>query len=60
MSGHVAGPDGAQRAAVMNCPYCGEEQLHPVAEPTGAWGCRACARVFKVTFVGLSREDLLS
>jgi hypothetical protein len=46
----------------MHCPYCGEEDLRPYdAEPTGAgqpgvhgaWECRSCTRVFRVTFVGL-------
>lgn len=53
------GLDGAERAAVMCCPYCAEEDLRPVEEPAGAWRCRDCARVFRVSFVGLSREDLL-
>lgn len=56
--GWVAGADGAQRAAVMNCPYCGEEDLRPVAEPPGAWTCRDCARVFTVRFVGIDASAL--
>ncbi|GMA21160.1 hypothetical protein MM440_01660 [Arsenicicoccus piscis] len=56
--GWVAGADGGQRAAVMHCPYCGEQDLRPVEEPRGAWRCRDCVRVFTVRFVGLAREDL--
>ncbi|ROT32256.1 hypothetical protein [Micromonospora sp. HM5-17] len=44
---------GETRAAPMYCPYCGEEDLRPHAESHGAWECRACARVFTVTFIGL-------
>jgi ribosomal protein L37AE/L43A len=45
--------DGEQRAAPQYCPYCGDEDLRP--EPTShrAWHCRACARVFEVSFIGL-------
>ena len=42
------------RVAVNVCPYCGEEELAPRAQPRGAWWCAACTRVFVVTFVGLS------
>lgn len=39
------------------CPYCGEEDLRPSEAAQTAWECRACLRVFTVTFVGLlSRE----
>jgi ribosomal protein L37AE/L43A len=45
----------SERAAPQYCPYCGDEDLRP--EPTShrAWHCRACTRVFEVTFVGLHR-----
>lgn len=35
-------------AVIYHCPFCAEEDLHPVAEPPGAWHCIACARVFSV------------
>jgi hypothetical protein len=35
--------------AIFYCPFCAEEDLLPVPEPTGAWSCGACARVFRVT-----------
>ena len=57
---HVPGADGAQRAAVMHCPYCAEEDLRPVEEPRGAWRCLDCTRVFVVRFVGLSHEGDVS
>lgn len=41
------------RAAVLHCPYCAEEDLHPVAEH-GAWECRSCMRVFSVRLHGLA------
>jgi predicted RNA-binding Zn-ribbon protein involved in translation (DUF1610 family) len=44
-----------ERAVIFYCPYCGEEDLRPEPEPRGAWRCVACARVFTVTYVGLSR-----
>jgi predicted RNA-binding Zn-ribbon protein involved in translation (DUF1610 family) len=43
-----------ERATAFYCPYCGEEDLRPQEEPTGAWLCTACRRVFSVTFVGLN------
>jgi predicted RNA-binding Zn-ribbon protein involved in translation (DUF1610 family) len=45
-----------ERAVIFYCPYCGEEDLRPEPEPRGAWRCVACARVFTVTYVGLSRR----
>lgn len=36
-------------APIYHCPFCAEEDLRPVAEPSGAWHCLACARVFSVT-----------
>ena len=35
------------RAAVFYCPFCAEEDLHPV-EQHGGWECRSCLRVFAV------------
>jgi hypothetical protein len=49
--GHDAG--GEQRAAPQYCPYCGDEDLRPDESSRRAWNCRACARVFEVSFVGL-------
>jgi hypothetical protein len=46
----------SERAAPLYCPYCGEEDLRPHGGRHGAWECRACARVFTVTFVGLLAE----
>ena len=58
MSAHVA---------PQHCPYCGEEDLRPYADPApspggqaptetvhGGWECRCCARVFSVRFIGLA------
>lgn len=51
----------SERAAPQYCPYCGDEDLRPevLSEDRpeashGVWLCRACARVFKLSFVGLS------
>ncbi|MEV0699461.1 hypothetical protein AB0I53_16290 [Saccharopolyspora sp. NPDC050389] len=45
------------RAAPFYCPYCGDEDLTPEAEPAGAWQCGSCLRVFTVRLVGLSLGD---
>ncbi|WP_190817807.1 hypothetical protein [Saccharopolyspora pogona] len=42
------------RAAPFYCPYCGDEDLTPEAEPAGAWQCASCLRVFTVRLIGLS------
>lgn len=45
------------RAAVLHCPFCADEELHPVEHeqaPHGAWECRSCLRVFTVKLLGLS------
>ncbi|MGH3938628.1 MAG: Insertion element protein [Pseudonocardiaceae bacterium] len=42
------------RAAPFYCPYCGEEDLRPEAEPHAAWRCADCRRVFVVRMVGLA------
>lgn len=51
----------SERAAPQYCPYCGDEDLRPEVLPDGGagashgvWLCRACARVFRLNFVGLS------
>ncbi len=41
------------RAAVLYCPFCAEENLHPV-EQHGGWECRSCLRVFAVKVLGLA------
>mgnify|MGYP003557749371 FL=1 len=41
------------RAAVFYCPFCAEEDLHPV-EQHGGWECRSCLRVFAVKVLGLA------
>jgi ribosomal protein L37AE/L43A len=41
------------RAAVFYCPFCAEEDLHPV-EQHGGWECRSCLRVFTVKVLGLA------
>jgi ribosomal protein L37AE/L43A len=40
-------------AAILHCPFCAEEDLHPTP-PTGGWECRSCLRVFQVTLLGLA------
>jgi hypothetical protein len=41
------------RAAVFYCPFCAEEDLHPV-EQHGGWECRSCLRVFAIKVLGLA------
>jgi hypothetical protein len=41
------------RAEAFYCPYCGEEDLRPHGATHGDWECRACRRVFAVSFKGL-------
>ena len=43
----------SERAAPFYCPYCGDEDLRPHEDQHGAWHCRACSRVFKLSFIGL-------
>jgi len=40
------------RAVPMHCPYCGAENLWPLADTHGGWECRACLRAFTVSLVG--------
>ncbi|TDE09253.1 hypothetical protein [Jiangella asiatica] len=54
------------RAAIMHCPFCADEDLHPAealfsaedasrsVEQHGGWECRSCLRVFSVKLLGLS------
>lgn len=41
------------RAVPFYCPYCGEEDLYPVAQPRGAWRCAGCLRVFALKLIGI-------
>jgi hypothetical protein len=47
-----------ERATVFCCPYCGDEDLRPHEEPSGAWLCAACRRVFTVKLVGLLAQGV--
>jgi hypothetical protein len=43
----------SRQLPVFHCPYCGEEELTPYADPTGSapvagWLCGACLRAFTV------------
>ena len=42
------------RAVPFYCPYCGDEELVPEAEPAVHDQCQACLRVFTVRLVGLA------
>ncbi|EOR70969.1 hypothetical protein JCM3263A_16600 [Thermobifida fusca] len=48
----------SERAVPFYCPYCGDEDLRP-HEGDGTrgqgypWVCGSCARVFRLSFVGL-------
>lgn len=60
----------ATRAVPYVCPFCGEEDLrplpgdhpipgrHPQDRAAPRWHCRACLRVFSVSFYGLQRPEL--
>ena len=41
------------RAVPFHCPYCADEDLRPHGDTHGTWECRACQRVFKLSYVGL-------
>ncbi|MEW1953650.1 hypothetical protein [Terrabacter sp. NPDC080008] len=32
----------------LACPFCSGENLTPFPDPTAAWSCLDCARVFRV------------
>lgn len=32
----------------LACPYCTGDDVTPFPDPTAAWSCRDCARVFRV------------
>lgn len=46
-----------ERAVPFYCPYCGDEDLEPY-ESDGGWHCRACARAFRLRFVGIGALDV--
>lgn len=48
-----------ERAPVMCCPYCGDEDLRPQADPRGSWLCGSCRRVFSVTLFGLALPEVV-
>jgi ribosomal protein L37AE/L43A len=47
------------RAVPYVCPFCGEEDLRPLASgdvpglTRGGWHCRSCLRVFSLSFHGV-------
>jgi transposase-like protein len=43
----------SDRAFPLYCPFCGDEDLRPHSDQHGTWECRACARAFSLTFLGL-------
>ncbi|PZG22487.1 Insertion element protein [Nonomuraea aridisoli] len=52
----------SERAVPFHCPYCGDEDLEPYegelsasagSAAGGGWYCRACARAFKLKFLGI-------
>ncbi len=47
----------SERQVPFFCPYCGEENLRPASAEAGTWECRACARGFSLTFVGVTRPQ---
>ena len=48
----MTAPSG-ERQVPFYCPYCGDEDLVPDSEEAGTWACQACARHFKLRFVGV-------
>jgi len=35
----------------LTCPYCTGDDVTPFPDPTAAWSCLDCARVFRVELV---------
>ena len=35
----------------LSCPFCSGEDVTPFPDPTAAWSCLECARVFRVEVV---------
>jgi ribosomal protein L37AE/L43A len=42
-----------ERAVPFHCPYCGDEDLRPHEDVSGAWDCRSCLRSFSLKMLGL-------
>jgi hypothetical protein len=57
----VTSPVNGERAVPYLCPFCGEEDLRPLAggDVPGltrpGWHCRSCLRVFSLNFHGVHR-----
>jgi ribosomal protein L37AE/L43A len=47
------------RASPFYCPYCGDEDLRPHGTSHGEWECRACRRVFALSFRGILSASLI-
>ncbi len=45
--------EASPRAVPFYCPFCSQEDLRPVEEPSGAWRCADCTRIFLVRMVGM-------
>jgi hypothetical protein len=35
----------------LRCPYCSGDDVTPLPDPTSAWSCLECSRVFRVESV---------
>ena len=35
----------------LRCPYCTGDDVTPLPDPTSAWSCLECSRVFRVESV---------
>ncbi len=44
-----------ERQVLFFCPYCGDENLRPTGPQAGDWECGACARSFRLSFVGVNQ-----
>ncbi len=62
----VVSSQPTQRAVPYLCPFCGEEDLRPVAGgdvpglTRGGWHCRGCLRVFSLSFHGVHTPLLVN
>lgn len=50
--------EDSRSTPVHHCPFCAEEDLRPVEEPSGAWACQACARVFTVSLARIEASGI--
>jgi ribosomal protein L37AE/L43A len=48
-------PDRGARSEPFHCPYCGDVDLRPNETGHGAWECRSCLRIFKLSLLGQLR-----